>query len=139
MLSQEEVVEPADGKPLEPNRQGRSQGAHEAVTTYTHQANPLSRHLSRDDEAFFQYWVKFCELQFCRADSSDFMEKMLKDDGLKTRAQRQIDEELAIKRNQVSFFERYILLKQKTSKVLAIWDYLWFLTLMISFGLVPYT
>jgi hypothetical protein len=39
------------------------------------------------------------------------MEKMLKDDGLKTRAQRQIDEELAIKRNQVSFFETYILLK----------------------------
>jgi hypothetical protein len=39
------------------------------------------------------------------------MEKMLKDDGLKTRAQRQIDEELSIKRNQVSFFETYILLK----------------------------
>lgn len=139
MLSEEKVIEPADGKSLQSNRQGRSQGALEVATTYANKANSLLRHLSRDDEAIFQYWVKRCELQFCRADSADFMEKMLKDDGLKTRAQRQIDEELAIIRNQVSFFERYILVKQKTSKILAIWDFLWFFTLMISFGLVPYT
>ena len=75
----------------------------------------------------------------CRADSADFMEKMLKDDGMKTRAQRQIDDQLAITKNQISFFERYIMLKQRSSKVLVFWDFVWFLALMVSFGLVQYT
>ncbi len=88
MLFEEKVVELANGEPLQPNRQRRPQGAYETVTTHAYQANSLSRHLSRDDEAIFQYWVRLYQSQFCRADSADFMEKMLKDDGLKTRAQR---------------------------------------------------
>jgi hypothetical protein len=64
---------------------------------------------------------------------------ILKDDVSLTKIKNQKTTYENEQKKNLSFFERYIMLRQKSSKLLKVWEIVWFLVLLASFGLVPYT